>query len=111
MSFLVLAVPNQMAKPSNPLLDHFQSRSVPRVEGIDAADGLLNVLHAHGDVPPIQNAQEAADEMVPAGRSSRRRRPRRGVGWPTETGSERPAGGLIDQDFSAPPPYIRDRVP
>jgi hypothetical protein len=40
--------------------------------------------------------------MVPAGRSSLRRRPRRGVGWPTEAGSERPSGGLIDQDFSTP---------
>jgi hypothetical protein len=40
--------------------------------------------------------------MVPAGRTSRRRRPRRGVGWPAETGSERPSRCLIDQDFSAP---------
>jgi hypothetical protein len=45
-----------MAKASNPPLDHFQSCSVPRVEGIDAPECLLDVLHAHGDVPPIQNA-------------------------------------------------------
>jgi hypothetical protein len=47
-------------------------------------------------------AEGCVDEIVPAGRSSRRRRPRRGVGWPTETGSERPSRRLKDQDFSAP---------
>jgi hypothetical protein len=56
MSLLVITVPDQMPKTSNPPLDHFQSRSVPRVKGIDAPEGLLDVLHAHGDVPPIQNA-------------------------------------------------------
>ena len=56
MSLLVITVPDQMAKASNPPLDHFQSRSVPRVEGIDAPHCLLDVLHSHGDVPPIQNA-------------------------------------------------------
>jgi hypothetical protein len=43
-----------------------------------------------------------ADEVVAAERSSGRRRPRHGVGWPTETGSERPSGRLIDPNFSAP---------
>ena len=54
----VIAVPNQVAKASNPPLDHLQSRSVSGVEGIDAPHGLLNVLHPHGDVPPIQNASD-----------------------------------------------------
>ena len=31
-------------------------RSLSRVEGINASHGLPDVLHAHGDVPPIQNA-------------------------------------------------------
>jgi len=56
LSLLVITVPDQMAKASNLPLDHFQSCSVPRVEGMDATDGLLNVLHAHGDVPPIPNS-------------------------------------------------------
>ena len=45
-----------MAKASNPPLDHVQSCSVLRVKGIDASECLLDVLHAHGDVPPVQNA-------------------------------------------------------
>jgi hypothetical protein len=43
--------------------------------------------------------------VVPAGCSSGRRRPRRGVRRPTDTGSEQPSGGLIDHDFPAPEPY------
>ena len=65
----------------------------------------ISTSRAEGCVDEIANARMAkkpADEVVPAGRSSRRRRPCRGVGWPTETGGERPHGRLIDQDFSAP---------
>jgi len=56
MSLPVIAVPDQMSKATNPPLDHLQSRPVSRVEGIDAPNRLLDVLHSHGDMPPIQNA-------------------------------------------------------
>ena len=66
------------------------------------ADFYLSGRGVRGRDRQCSHGQEAADEMVPTGRSSRRRRPRRGVGWPTETGRELPPRGLIDQDFSAP---------
>jgi hypothetical protein len=56
MSLLVITVPDQMANASNSPLGHFQSCSVPRVEGIDAPECVLDVLDPHRDVPPIQNA-------------------------------------------------------
>jgi hypothetical protein len=59
----------------------------------------ISTSKAEGCVDEIANARMAKTQRMrwsPARRSSRRRRPRRRVGCPTETGSERPPGALID---------------
>ncbi len=58
VGLFVITVPDEMPQATDPPFDDFQSRAVPRFEGINPAQRLLDVLNPHGDMPPIQNTAD-----------------------------------------------------
>ena len=49
-------VPDQVPKALDPRLDDVEVRAALRLQCVDLAHRLLDLLHPRGDVPPIQNA-------------------------------------------------------
>ena len=88
--------------PSLPTEEHRLAHRLWRSIPLQNADLNLSGRGLRGRDRQCAHGQETADEIVPAEHSSRRRRRCRGVGRPTETGSDRPAGGLINQEFPLP---------
>jgi hypothetical protein len=53
--FLLIAVPDQMPKPFDPLCNQVSSTMASSPEPINASQSVLDMLDAHRDMPPVED--------------------------------------------------------
>jgi hypothetical protein len=57
---VVIAVPDQVARAADAILDHIEAAAMDRLERTHASQRLLYMTHPHADVPPVQNVMNVA---------------------------------------------------